>query len=822
MARAMILPFGPSLVYRLVYSNEMYDNGNIPLVNESGVAYYFAMVVSVYIFGRWLGANVLTNVLQNYISLSHRRNAGISVYVARLGGFSLSLHVFTYGAGLTSVRWLIVIRFFSAILAGMLCGVTNRVFLPEDDWVYRSNNNDDIQHSYREERIEALRRREGYIDIASGTAKIYLTGFAVSILSGGLLFRKATKDSTFRALTGAEKYTLSPMFLISVAVSSEFVLRKLFTWSMSHQATFVNTNEKMVSVDTEITKRNSIGTVRKRTFSTSKPTYRQQVIGEDESSFEGGDDSIHLLDVSSRMRLDSLTSLKDSSNGRIRCQSETSLDDFYDCHSVLSEVEGGFSFTRFPEMESTEKVSEIASYKDGRVTYSDGSPAYVPHGDCIGKIPSNYIDFYNGNTEKASRAWDVTQCWRKNENVWQINSRRNTWFSSIKEAYPHFVHGRSKNGYVVIYEQPGKMNLRKLFQTGCNVSDMVLHYIFFMEFVSNIVCKQLQNGDGTSTKYDGSSSWGTLVVMDVKGASLTHLSGDVLKYLKQAGEINSAHYPNNMKRAFLVNSPFWLAGAWSGIKSILPESVQVEILSEKGTLAKLNEYIDLDQIPPEYGGSSPYMLGEHPFEIELRSIVESVKDNDGKEKYVIDSQQQDKVQRPMDIYTPITDRALNNPNSTDSGCDFLEARFSPPMNPERPRYPSIDYKDRFRDRTYEPMMIIESNGLDVPRDRRRDEEVFFIVSGIHVLFSFVQGAMEMGIPLWMLCPTSIGGLGYSPSKSGVSLFCAATVLLWTLRKKPSRLVSRIPGKEPLRAFRIGAGSQSALFTLLGLLSYLNA
>lgn len=144
-----------------------------------------------------------------------------------------------------------------------------------------------------------------------------------------------------------------------------------------------------------------------------------------------------------------------------------------------------------------------------------------------------------------------------------------------------------------------------------------------MEFFSNIICKRQEVRSLSSQCNSGDvSNWGLMVVMDVQGFGLGNLSKDVLSYLKQAGEVNKSHYPLCTKRAFIVKTSVFLAGAWSGLKGILPDTVQVDILSESKYLNSLREFIDDDQIPPEYGGSSPYRLGSHPYELGLRQLVE--------------------------------------------------------------------------------------------------------------------------------------------------------------------------------------------------------
>ena len=754
MARAMILPFGPFLVHRLVYQSDVPTRETWP-----GVAYYFAFAVSVYLVGRWLGT-----------VLASSSTAKLTRRVARLGGAALALHVVTYGAGLASVTWLIAIRGLSAMLAGMLCGITAHIALPEDAALQSDPASFSLESS-----MQAVRRRQGYVDISSGTAKIYLVGFALSILSGGLLFRKVTKDSTFQALTGAYQYSWSPLFLIAVAVVVEVALRFLFARAARSIPPTPRT--------------------RMRTWSRNE---KLPLVSEDDDEDET--DPLALSDSHSFRRRGSY-----STPGRTRMESYTSIDDFHDCRSVFSDMDDAFSSGRSlsPPMDA----DEVALYQDGKCVYPNGQPAMVPAGDSIARIPANYAAFYNGNEDKARRAWENTQQWRLEKRVWKIHRTPNTWFAKIKEAYPHFVHGFSKAGYPIVYEQPGKMNLKELFRSGCDISDMVHHYTFFTEFIAHRICTRtdVRAALGPNAPPHSSSSWGIMVVMDVAGAGISSLSGDVLKYLKQAGDINSGHYPQNMKRAFVINSPFWLAGAWSGIKGILPESVQVDLLSSTKYPEALREYIDEDQIPPEYGGTSPYPLGQHPFETELRELVAEA------EKF---AEEEDEDPELAAIHSPpILEFGSIDEMRVVSPLPGSSSRLrTPDPKPLRRRIGSVERvgaAQRNRARTASEEISHKRKvvfGVEV--------DIFTIVSAIHFGWSVVQGAIELALPLWLVSPFEFGGLGYSPSRSGVSFFCALLVLMWVMRTRNSKLVAQIPSKEPLRALRIGAGSEAVLFSLL--------
>jgi hypothetical protein len=63
-------------------------------------------------------------------------------------------------------------------------------------------------------------------------------------------------------------------------------------------------------------------------------------------------------------------------------------------------------------------------------------------------------------------------------------------------------------------------------------------------------------------------------------------------------------------------------------KGILPDSVQVDIRSEKNYFDSLSQYIDEDQIPTEYGGKSPFCLGQHPYELGITDFANEANDEE--------------------------------------------------------------------------------------------------------------------------------------------------------------------------------------------------
>jgi hypothetical protein len=60
-----------------------------------------------------------------------------------------------------------------------------------------------------------------------------------------------------------------------------------------------------------------------------------------------------------------------------------------------------------------------------------------------------------GDRVRAARRYGETLEWRKRMKVQAILSEPQPHFHAIKQYYPHFLHGRSHRGELVVYEFPG-------------------------------------------------------------------------------------------------------------------------------------------------------------------------------------------------------------------------------------------------------------------------------------------------------------------------------------------------------------------------------
>lgn len=456
LSRATIVSFGPRVIHRLLFGATQ-----VSALTWAQVTYPLAITVAAYTIGRNLGTALAEQFPVQPAKVIHS--------VTRLGGAALALHVFSFGTGLSSVRWWITIRLLAGTLAGYLCRITRgdegqlEPFQPDEEM------GEVLQRPSKKNRC--------FADVTSGTAKIYITGFAVSMLTGGLLYRLVSASKQFHALTGGEPYTLSPMFFVFVAFVGEVCLRGLFWYSVD----LFPSNENKSSA-------------------TSWQPRRQIIMGdalpgdafdEDSSEFQDPLSLSRHMSTPSRRRTFSGVSIGDTPSRSRLNSSVSEASEFFDCESFEIEgdmfpPEGGVNedsmeLELIPES-SHRDPNEVAIHRDNKCVYEDGSPAFVPPGYSEESIPTNYINYCSGNERKALRMWEATKRWRREENVWRIHTAPHPYFSRIKESYPHFIHGHSKTGFPIVYEQPGRMNLRDLFRSGCQISEMVKHYKFLVRF----------------------------------------------------------------------------------------------------------------------------------------------------------------------------------------------------------------------------------------------------------------------------------------------------------------------------------------------------
>jgi len=798
-SRATLLPFAPLLLGHLMLKQNEDVANPLPEFMWGSVTWATAGMMAIYLTGRAVGTAIGAH--SDKVQKFYRDSQ--SKAFSRTTGAVFAFHLFSFGTGLKDTVSLYFMRFLMGILVGLLLRVA-------------SGNRQGLDEKSLEHIVE------------TGIAKVWLIGFAISMLTSGVLYYPLCHSSIFTTLMGGGKYTLAwlvgPIIFVVIVIITDlvlncvcgrFIIAEDYTYNQPEKTNYGKNSKQrsIIKEDYFVESSHGPSTVKKRTR-----------LGSNGNRARFGS--------SSRGRLGSYN----SSGRRNRLDSNKSNDTFFDCESQGTSGSIIWDFDEETGLNSPQHTSakvdlkdhsfSVARYENGKCVYDDGSPSPVQAELCVALLPPAWNVIHKTN---ANKKWEATKRWRIENKVWKIHSLPHSVFPKIKEAYPHYVHGYSKLGYPIVYEKPGAMTLKKHFSEGTiTVNDMLHHYSFFMEFLSNSLCSRPEIREMLDKRPEGKDAchWGFMVVMNVSGLSLGVLSGDVLRYLQKAGKVNADHYPSSTNIALIVNSPFWLSGVFGKIKSILPENTQADILSSSNQLEGMRKHIDDDQIPKEYGGSSPYALGEHPFEKELHKVValgmKNTDDDDddeflfgGPSTIAADHTMQEKVS--FDIPEHVTKARFGSEDFDD--IETGDNQTSPLFSSGSDHKYSISCDDEMPSCRH---VISLRNGHKWKNARYYAEEyIFVMISVIHFVWCAAQGSLETIVPVWLLSPQVFGGLGYEPRRSAFALFTASIVVMWLLRSKMAKSVGGIPANAPMRGYRIGVGAEAVLLLLLPFVPYIS-
>ncbi|KAF3768076.1 CRAL/TRIO domain-containing protein, partial [Cryphonectria parasitica EP155] len=122
------------------------------------------------------------------------------------------------------------------------------------------------------------------------------------------------------------------------------------------------------------------------------------------------------------------------------------------------------------------------------------------------------------------------------------------------------------------------------------------------------LCTQLTDREHARTPITLSTN-----IVDVSGVSLRgywNLKG----HMQAASELATAHYPETLDRIFIIGAPIFFTTVWGWIKRWFdPVTVsKIFVLSHSEVLPTLTSFIDIENIPKQYGGKLDFNWCEMP------------------------------------------------------------------------------------------------------------------------------------------------------------------------------------------------------------------
>ena len=132
----------------------------------------------------------------------------------------------------------------------------------------------------------------------------------------------------------------------------------------------------------------------------------------------------------------------------------------------------GLSFTS--QSQSGNNGSSVDAMKPSTISgQSPSMPAFSDVGSDVpvysGPVSSGFLRLHKGDLTAAQKAYAIMLRWRELNKVDDIFITPQPYFDEILSQYPHAIHGKSKDGSVVLYEVLGKAKPKELAMLPGNI-----------------------------------------------------------------------------------------------------------------------------------------------------------------------------------------------------------------------------------------------------------------------------------------------------------------------------------------------------------------
>ena len=224
-------------------------------------------------------------------------------------------------------------------------------------------------------------------------------------------------------------------------------------------------------------------------------------------------------------------------------------------------------------------------------------------------LPDRFLRAGKGDPVEGRRRYEATLAWRQAHGIDHILTDPHPDFDLIKKNYPHYFHFRGRNGEPVFIEQPPKTNLQAMKQGGVTLDGLLHHYAMVTEFQWQCVERD-----------DFARS---ITILDLEGMGMKDFVGECIEYVRRCSEFTGQHYPERAGFVFVINVPFFFSVIWKVVQPWVDEVTLKKISIIRGkqeVFDALREKIPIENIPPQYGGTS-VPLGESPQEQQLKDLI---------------------------------------------------------------------------------------------------------------------------------------------------------------------------------------------------------
>lgn len=189
--------------------------------------------------------------------------------------------------------------------------------------------------------------------------------------------------------------------------------------------------------------------------------------------------------------------------------------------------------------------------------------------------------------------------WREEhgvDNILETYPKESKWFQSMHEYWPNKQYGIDEYGIPIWWERIGTVEPKSLLGQAPPEA-LVRHHVWIMEGADR------RTFDETSEKLGRKNQLGNLFIEDCSGLGWKHFYTPALSVLKTTFAIDEAHYPELLRKMYIVNSPGIFMMFWKLITPWLdPRTVAKLEIVGPNHVEVLSKVIKPEDIPSYLGG----------------------------------------------------------------------------------------------------------------------------------------------------------------------------------------------------------------------------
>lgn len=222
-----------------------------------------------------------------------------------------------------------------------------------------------------------------------------------------------------------------------------------------------------------------------------------------------------------------------------------------------------------PAESSSDYTTDAEESPPRNLTFSATKPYDGSLDDADG-IPSRFLRMKRGDRERAKERFAATLAWREEFEVDTLLSRPHPQYDVCKAVVPHYFSGRDPHGNVVFVHRPALLDFELMKKNNATIEDLLMHYIFVVEYCWNILEEGPAEGVMTS-------------VLDMRGSSFRNMMNqEYIGFGKRFVSMMSSHYPGRSNKILVVNAPKWFQALYKIFKPMLRETTRgkIKILQE--------------------------------------------------------------------------------------------------------------------------------------------------------------------------------------------------------------------------------------------------